>query len=98
MNRAPRHFFDFDAFRVEVEERRLLRNGETVALTSRAFDILLALVQNSGRTVDKNVLMETVWKNTFVEEGNLNRHVSTLRKILGDDLKEQRFIKTIPKR
>src|SRR5687768_7724320 len=42
--------------------------------------------------------METVWQDTFVEEGNLNRHVSTLRRVLGDDPREQRYIKTIPKR
>ncbi len=98
VNGAAKHSFEFDAFRVEVEERRLLRAGLPVTLASRDFDILLALIQNSGETVDKNDLMETVWENTFVEEGNLNRHVSTLRKILGDDPKSQRFIKTIPKR
>ena len=87
----------FDRFRVEVEERRLTRNGAAVTLTSRDFDILLALIENSGQTVGKNDLMETIWEDTFVEEGNLNRHVSTLRKVLGDDPREQRFIKTIPK-
>jgi DNA-binding winged helix-turn-helix (wHTH) protein len=40
--------------------------------------------------------MDTVWRDTFVEEGNLSRHVSTLRKILNDDPKGQRFIKTVP--
>lgn len=98
MNRPPRHFFEFEDFRVEVEERRLLHKHNTITLTSKAFDILLALVQNSGQTVAKNDLMETVWEGTFVEEGNLNRHISTLRKILGDDPKSQRLIKTIPKR
>ena len=97
-NGAAKHFFEFDEFRVEVEERRLLRAGLPVTLASRDFDILLALIQSSGQTVDKNDLMETVWADTFVEEGNLNRHVSTLRKLLGDDPKKQRFIKTIPKR
>ena len=97
MNGEPRHFFEFDAFRVEVEDRRLLRHGKPVMLTPKAFDILLALVGHSGRTVEKNDLMDEVWSDTFVEEGNLNRHVSTLRKILGDDPHEQRFIKTIPK-
>jgi len=93
-----RHYFEFDEFRIDVEERRLMRAGETVTLTSRDFDILLALVERSGQTVDKNELMDTVWRDTFVEEGNLSRHVSTLRKILNDDPKGQRFIKTVPKR
>src|SRR6185295_10744165 len=98
MNGARRHFFEFDRFRVDVEERRLLRDGKTVTLTAKVFDILLALVENPGRTIDKNELMQTVWEDTFVEEGNLNRHVSTLRKLLGDGPREQKFIKTIPKR
>jgi DNA-binding winged helix-turn-helix (wHTH) protein/tetratricopeptide (TPR) repeat protein len=98
VNGTAKHLFEFDEFRVEVEERRLLRAGRLVTLASRDFDILLALIQNPGQTIDKNDLMEKVWKDTFVEEGNLNRHVSTLRRVLGDDPKSQRFIKTIPKR
>lgn len=98
MNGELRHFFEFDNFRIEVEERRLLRDGNVVTLTPKVFDILLALVGNSGHTVDKNDLMQMVWEDTFVEEGNLNRHISTLRRILGDDPRNQRFIKTIPKR
>lgn len=98
VNGTAKHFFEFDEFRVEVEERRLLHAGRPVTLASRDFDVLLALVQNFGQTIDKNDLMETVWEDTFVEEGNLNRHVSTLRRVLGDDPREQRFIKTIPKR
>lgn len=93
-----RHFYEFDDFRLDVGERHLTRNDETVALASRDFDILLALVQNAGRTVQKNDLLEAVWEDIFVEEGNLNRHVSTLRRVLGDNPRKQRFIKTIPKR
>ena len=97
MNGEPRHFFEFDMFRVEVEDRRLLLNRKVITLTPKVFDILLALVRNPGKTVEKEDLMEQVWSDTFVEEGNLNRHISTLRKILGDDPHEQRLIKTIPK-
>ncbi|CAN5464369.1 hypothetical protein BH10ACI2_BH10ACI2_09520 [soil metagenome] len=97
MQAIPRHFFEFDAFRVDVDERRLFRNGEAVAVAAKDFEILLTLIENSGHTVRKDELMETVWKDTFVEEGNLNRHISTLRKLLSDDTHEQRFIKTIPK-
>lgn len=98
MNCEQRHFFEFDEFRIDVEERRLAHCGVPVALASRDFDILLALIERAGQTVDKNDLMDLVWKDMFVEEGNLNRHVSTLRKVLGDDPKAQRLIKTIPKR
>ncbi len=51
MNGEPRHFFEFDTFRVEVENRRLLRDGKLVTLTPKVFDILLALIGNSGKTV-----------------------------------------------
>jgi DNA-binding winged helix-turn-helix (wHTH) protein len=97
MNGSPRHFFEFDTFRVDVEERRLTQNGKSVTLTAKVFDILLALIESSGRTVEKEELMRCVWEDTFVEEGNLNRHISTLRQLLGDNPREQRFIKTIPK-
>ena len=97
MRGEPRQFFEFDAFRVDVGERRLFRNDEAVAVPAKDFDILLTLVENSGRIVKKDELMQTIWKDTFVEEGNLNRHISTLRKLLRDDTHEQRFIKTIPK-
>jgi DNA-binding winged helix-turn-helix (wHTH) protein/lipopolysaccharide biosynthesis regulator YciM len=97
MNRQPKHFYEFDSFRVEVEERRLLRDGKPVRLTSKVFDILLALLENSGQTIGKNELMKKIWADTFVEEGNLNRNVSTLRRILGDDSRTQKFIKTVPK-
>ncbi len=91
------HVFEFESFQVDPMSRRLLREGEVVPLTSRTFDILLALIENSGRTVEKEELMDRVWADTFVEEGNLNRNISMLRKVLGDDGHEQRFIRTVPK-
>jgi len=97
MNRFPRRFYQFASFRVDVAERQLWRDGELVPLTSKIFDILLVLVENSGHTLGKDELMSRVWSDTFVEEGNLNRSISTLRKVLGDDSHEQRFIKTVPK-
>ncbi|HQZ96326.1 MAG TPA: winged helix-turn-helix domain-containing protein [Pyrinomonadaceae bacterium] len=83
-------------FRIDLEERQLLRNGRRVQLTPKIFDILLTLVENHGHTVGKNELMDRVWADAFVEEGNLNRNISTLRKLLGED--GARFIKTVPKR
>ncbi len=97
MNKLARRFYEFASFRVDAVERRLWCEGEIVPLTPKVFDILIALLENSGRTVEKEELIEKVWADTFVEEGNLNRNISTLRKILGDDSHEQRFIKTIPK-
>jgi DNA-binding winged helix-turn-helix (wHTH) protein/Tfp pilus assembly protein PilF len=98
MNRTAKRFYEFDAFRIDVAERQLLREEKPVLLTPKVFDVLLALVENYGHTLEKDALIERVWANTFVEDGNLNRNISTLRKILGDDSHKPRFIKTLPKR
>ena len=98
MERLQKRFYEFDLFRIDLDERALLRDGRPIALTPKVFDILLTLVENHGHTVEKRQLMEQVWADAFVEEGNLNRNVSTLRKALGDDSHDPRFIKTVPKR
>lgn len=97
-DRPLKRFYEFDNFRIDVEERQLLRCGESVQVTPKVFDILLTLVENRGHTVAKDTLMTSVWADAFVEEGSLNRNVSTLRKVLGEDGHEPRFIRTVPKR
>jgi Tol biopolymer transport system component/DNA-binding winged helix-turn-helix (wHTH) protein len=93
-------FYEFDPFLLDARERVLFREAERepVDLTPKVFDILLELVQNSGRIVEKRELMERVWPNTFVEEANLTQHVSTLRKKLAQNSDKQRFIMTVPGR
>ncbi len=88
--------YEFGPFRVDARERALRRNGELVPLTPKVFDILLVLVQSSGRVLTKNEMMNLVWPETAVEESNLGRNVSTLRKALGDGPDEHRYIETIP--
>src|SRR5262245_36056556 len=88
--------YEFGPFRVEACERVLRRDGELVPLTPKVFDILLAFVQNSGRVLTKNEMMKLVWPDTVVEESNLARNISTLRKALGDGPDEHGYIKTIP--
>ncbi len=90
--------YEFGAFRLDSHERLLFRNGEQVPLTPKVFDILLVLVQSSGHVLTKEELLAKVWPDSFVEEGNLNRHISTLRKALGDNLDQPECIDTIPKR
>ena len=80
-----KHFYEFGSFRLDPSERLLLRQGEEVPLTPTFFNILLPLVENSGHILDKQQLMQMVWPDRFVEEGNLTRNISTLRKILGED-------------
>ena len=90
-------FYEFGPFRLNAIERQLTRDGEVVALTPKVYDLLLVLVKNSGRMVDKGELMEELWPDTFVEEGNLTQNVSTLRKALGENTNGHRYIETIPK-
>ncbi len=69
-----------------------------MTLTPKAFETLLVLVQKSGRLVNKEELIKAVWADTFVEEANLARNIWTLRKALGDDDTNHRYIETVPKR
>src|ERR1700739_1487026 len=88
-------FYNFGLFRVDADRRLLLRGGEAVPLTPKAFDILLGLVRIRARVVEKNELMTLVWPNTSVEENNLTRNISTLRKVLEESPNQHRFIVTI---
>ncbi|MGE3467475.1 MAG: winged helix-turn-helix domain-containing protein [Pyrinomonadaceae bacterium] len=98
MIRPPKHFYEFDSFRIDADERRLLRDGQVLPLTPKVFDLLLLLVENKGHTLAKDELMGRLWADSFTEENNLSRNISMLRKVLGDDAHVPRFIKTVPKR
>jgi len=76
---------EFGRFRVLPRRRQLLADGVPLALGSRAFDVLLALMEARGLLVTKDELMSRVWPCTVVEENNLQVQISTLRKALGDD-------------
>ena len=89
--------FEFDEFRLEVNEKLLLRRGEPVPLTPKTFQLLLLLVLNHGHLSKKDEIMSTVWPDSFVEEGNLSYTVRLLRKALDDDRQHPRFIETVPK-
>ena len=93
--KAESHFYEFGPFRLDAAERQLLREDRVLPLTPKAFDVLLALVENSSHTVEKDDLMKRVWPDTCVEEVNLANNVSLLRKVLGDG---DRYIQTVPRR
>lgn len=88
----------FGSFQLDRQSRVLLCENRQVPLTPKAFDTLLALVENRARVVSKEELMQTVWPDTFVEETGLTRNISVLRKALGDTTATPRFIVTISKR
>jgi len=93
-----KQFYVFGPFRLDPEERVLLCHGEAVPLAPKVAETLLLLVQNAGRLVEKDDLMKRVWPATFVEEGNLNKNIFTLRKALSQRDGQLEYIETVPKR
>lgn len=89
--------YAFGPFRLDPAQRLLLRDGQPVPLTPKAFDILLALVENRGRVLEKDELMRLVWPDTVVEESNLTQHIFTLRRVLGEGPNDHRYIATVPR-
>jgi DNA-binding winged helix-turn-helix (wHTH) protein/pimeloyl-ACP methyl ester carboxylesterase len=94
---AVRGAYRFGPFHLDVRERRLSRGGEVIPLRLKVFDTLLVLVENAGRLVTKQELLDTVWPETTVEENNLNHNVSVLRKALGEKATGQQYIETVPR-
>ena len=89
--------FEFGPFRLEPREHRLMRAGKLVPLTGKAFTTLRVLVERHGTLVSKRDLMKAVWPDTAVEDNNLDRNISTLRKVLGDQADGQPYIETVPR-
>ena len=92
------HLYEFGPYRLDTAERLLLREGEPVPLTPKAFETLVALVERSGHLVGKDELMKVVWSDAYVEESNLTNNVYALRKMLGQGENGRSYIETIPKR
>jgi pimeloyl-ACP methyl ester carboxylesterase/DNA-binding winged helix-turn-helix (wHTH) protein len=89
--------YEFGPFRLELREHRLLRQGAPIPLTGKAFQTLRVLVEARGNLVSKQDLMTAVWPETAVEENNLDRNISTLRKALGEQSNGRPFIETVPR-
>lgn len=87
----------FGPFALDPARRVLTRGSELVPLTARAFDVLLALIERHGETVEKDALLRQVWSDTIVEEANLSQQIFTIRKLLGHS-EQQPYIATVPRR
>jgi DNA-binding winged helix-turn-helix (wHTH) protein len=98
MSKGSKHFYEFGPFRVDPDQRLLLRDNRPVPLQPKAFDTLLLLIQRSETLVLKDDLMKSVWPDTFVEESNLAQNIFVLRKTLGEASGERRYIVTVPGR
>lgn len=97
MPASPPPVFRFGAFSLDVADHSLKRDGVTIALTPKLFDLLAVLVANPGRLVEKDMLLQAVWPDVAVEEGNLAKGVSSLRQALGHS-DDTPYIETVSKR
>jgi|HubBroStandDraft_6_1064221.scaffolds.fasta_scaffold00117_5 DNA-binding winged helix-turn-helix (wHTH) protein/tetratricopeptide (TPR) repeat protein len=98
MDRQGKQLLEFGPFRMDLEERVLMRDQETITLSPKAFETLLVLAKHSERVVLKDDLMKTLWPDTFVEESNLSQHIFQLRRALGDKAHDPQYIVTVPGR
>src|SRR5271156_5425842 len=98
MSNQASQLYEFGPFRVDPRECLLLRDGEALALTPKAFETLVVLIQNAGHLMAKDELMKTLWPDSYVEEVNLSQNISILRKALGDTAQGSRYIVTVPGR
>ena len=90
--------YEFGPFRLDTSQRLLLRGGDPVPLPPKALEVLLVLAENRGQVLSKEDLMNRVWPDTFVEEGNLGQSIFLIRKALGTANDGQDYIKTLPRR
>lgn len=98
MDNVSNHFYEFGNFSLNTREKLLLRQGERIPLTMKAFETLLILVERHGHIVEKHEIIQRVWPDAAVEENNLNQNISAIRKALGENGQDQHFIETLPRR
>ncbi|MEO7133531.1 MAG: winged helix-turn-helix domain-containing protein [Vicinamibacterales bacterium] len=96
--RPPARTIRFGAVTLIPDERLLLKDGQPVSLTPKAFDLLAALAASAGRLVSKDQLLQAVWPDTAVEESNLSYHVFAIRKALGEAPDGEKYIETVPRK
>ena len=89
--------FHFESFQLDVAERRLLCAGEVVPLRAKVFDTLCILVENHGRLLRKDELMQRLWPDSVVEDNNLDHNISRLRRALQEGANGKKFIETVPR-
>jgi TolB-like protein/DNA-binding winged helix-turn-helix (wHTH) protein/Flp pilus assembly protein TadD len=92
-----KRFYEFGPFRLDLNRHRLLRDGEVVRLSPKAIQTLTLLVQNPGKLLEREALMQAVWPDVTVEDANLTVAISQLRKALNQNGDATEFIETIPR-
>src|SRR5215467_10946831 len=95
IDRPQRVIYEFGKFVLDPEGKALFADGQAIHLPAKEFDTLLLLVEHNGRALSKEEMMQAIWPDTFVEESNLAKYISRLRKIL--NAHGEQFIETLPK-
>ena len=95
MNSVVRTYYHFGSFQLDVAARLLLRDGEIVPLTPKIYETLLLLLRHRGKLVERAQLIQAVWRDDYVEEGNISSTIYLLRKALGDSRNGQPYIATV---
>ncbi|HXR38051.1 MAG TPA: AAA family ATPase [Terracidiphilus sp.] len=88
----------FECFGLDTANQCLLRSGAPIDLAPKPFAVLRYLVENPGRLITHDELLDAVWPETYVQPQVLRTYMLELRKVLGDDAEQPRFIQTLPKR
>jgi TolB-like protein/DNA-binding winged helix-turn-helix (wHTH) protein len=96
MDSSVTHQYRFADVVIDAQSFRLLQAGQRLAIEPKALHVLIFLVQNQGRLVERRELLSTIWGDAFVTDHVLNRAVGQLRKVLTDDPKQPRYIETVP--
>jgi Tol biopolymer transport system component/DNA-binding winged helix-turn-helix (wHTH) protein len=97
-SQSKQGFYEFLNLQIDLQKRRLMCGEDVISLTPKEFELLILLVENAGKIVEKDELLEKIWHDTFVEEATLARNISWLRKKLANYTGEVRIIETLPKR
>src|SRR5208283_5568080 len=98
MSMRPGRIFQFGKFQIDALARTLRREETIVKLNSRAFDVLLYLVQNPGKVLTRYELLRNVWQDAFVDESSLPQTVSLVRRALEEKPGDNSYIVTLPGR
>ncbi len=88
--------YEFENFRVDVEKRLLWKDGKSLSINPKTFDTLIALLKNKNEVIGKDKLVEEIWNGVAVSDDSLTQQISQLRKLLGDNPNEHKFIATVP--
>ena len=98
MSAETPHVYEFGNFRLDTKEKILFRDNKPISLRPKVFATLQVFVEHAGHLIEKDELMQKIWKDQFVEESNLSFNIKVLRRILDDDAHQPRFIETVPRR